>query len=185
MARFPPSIFYKIYTHGNVVDLGSFAPREYHLERMSQEQGLALPGGGGILHPHRRSIMWASTLSFFSSDFQVPLHQLGFSSKRPRIPFLGDRTTRGLRDECSSTPNKPPTPGIFTLPVSCPAEPRPPFCSAFGAAQGTLVGTAGWKTMVGARWRCGLPRRGWSTRRADGALGGGGPEGDRTRARME
>eukprot|EP00913_Durusdinium_trenchii_P033136 g31022.t2 len=45
--RFPPSIFYKIYTHGNVVDLGSFAPREYHLERMSQEQGLALPGDLG------------------------------------------------------------------------------------------------------------------------------------------
>lgn len=45
--RFPSSIFYKIYTHGNVVDLGSFAPREYHLERMSQEQGLALPGDLG------------------------------------------------------------------------------------------------------------------------------------------
>lgn len=51
--RFPPTIFYKIYTHGNVVDLGSFAPREYHLERLSLEQGNILPGawqlwaGGG------------------------------------------------------------------------------------------------------------------------------------------
>lgn len=44
VARFPPTIFYKIYTHGNVVDLGSFAPREYHLERLSQEQGNILPG---------------------------------------------------------------------------------------------------------------------------------------------
>lgn len=29
------------------MDLGSFAPREYHLERMSQEQGLTLPGDLG------------------------------------------------------------------------------------------------------------------------------------------
>ncbi|CAJ1398530.1 unnamed protein product [Effrenium voratum] len=35
---FPPSIFYKIYTHGNVVDLGAFAPRDYHHERVSAEQ---------------------------------------------------------------------------------------------------------------------------------------------------
>ena len=44
LSRFPPTIFYKIYTHGNVVDLGSFAPREYYLERLSQEQGNILPG---------------------------------------------------------------------------------------------------------------------------------------------
>ncbi|CAE7152149.1 Mfi, partial [Symbiodinium pilosum] len=41
---FPPTIYYKIYTHGNVVDLGSFAPRDYHLERQTQETGLAVPG---------------------------------------------------------------------------------------------------------------------------------------------
>lgn len=42
--RFPPTIYYKIYTHGNVVDLGSFAPRDYHLERLNQENGIAVPG---------------------------------------------------------------------------------------------------------------------------------------------
>eukprot|EP00931_Biecheleriopsis_adriatica_P056719 TRINITY_DN33629_c0_g1_i1.p1 TRINITY_DN33629_c0_g1~~TRINITY_DN33629_c0_g1_i1.p1 ORF type:complete len:579 (+),score=84.49 TRINITY_DN33629_c0_g1_i1:70-1806(+) len=31
--RFPPSIYYKIYTHGNIVDLCSFAPRNYHAAR--------------------------------------------------------------------------------------------------------------------------------------------------------
>jgi hypothetical protein len=28
-SRFPPSIYYKIFTHGAVCDLGSFAPRNY------------------------------------------------------------------------------------------------------------------------------------------------------------
>lgn len=32
--RFPPSIYYKIFTHGAVCDLGSFAPRNYAAERL-------------------------------------------------------------------------------------------------------------------------------------------------------
>lgn len=31
--RFPPSIYYKIFTHGAVCDIGSFAPRSYAAER--------------------------------------------------------------------------------------------------------------------------------------------------------
>jgi len=31
--RFPPSIYYKIYTHGTIIDLGSFAPRNYAAKR--------------------------------------------------------------------------------------------------------------------------------------------------------
>mmetsp|Transcript_139744 Transcript_139744/g.243354 ORF Transcript_139744/g.243354 Transcript_139744/m.243354 type:complete len:656 (+) Transcript_139744:112-2079(+) len=37
--KFPPSIYYKIFTHGCVVDLGSFAPRNYAGERMGFPQG--------------------------------------------------------------------------------------------------------------------------------------------------
>jgi len=33
-SRFPPSIYYKIFTHGAVCDLGAFAPRNYAAERM-------------------------------------------------------------------------------------------------------------------------------------------------------
>merc|ERR1719450_708842 len=33
-SRFPPSIYYKIFTHGAVCDLGSFAPRNYAAERL-------------------------------------------------------------------------------------------------------------------------------------------------------
>jgi len=44
-SRFPPTIYYKIYTHGAVVDVGSFAPRNYALER---EIGCKLqPGDAG------------------------------------------------------------------------------------------------------------------------------------------
>jgi hypothetical protein len=32
--RFPPSIYYKIFTHGAVCDMGSFAPRNYAAERL-------------------------------------------------------------------------------------------------------------------------------------------------------
>lgn len=32
--RFPPSIYYKIFTHGAVCDLGAFAPRNYAAERL-------------------------------------------------------------------------------------------------------------------------------------------------------
>lgn len=32
-SKFPPSIYYKVYTHGNVVDICSFAPRNYAAER--------------------------------------------------------------------------------------------------------------------------------------------------------
>ena len=28
-AVFPPTIFYKIYSHGGVTDVGTFAPRDY------------------------------------------------------------------------------------------------------------------------------------------------------------
>jgi len=38
--KFPPSIYYKIYTHGAVVDVGAFAPRNYAAERQMKE---ALP----------------------------------------------------------------------------------------------------------------------------------------------
>lgn len=34
--RFPPSIYYRIYTHGTVVDLGAFAPRNYAAERAGE-----------------------------------------------------------------------------------------------------------------------------------------------------
>eukprot|EP00930_Biecheleria_cincta_P006987 TRINITY_DN108120_c0_g1_i1.p1 TRINITY_DN108120_c0_g1~~TRINITY_DN108120_c0_g1_i1.p1 ORF type:complete len:613 (+),score=87.61 TRINITY_DN108120_c0_g1_i1:114-1952(+) len=43
--RFPPTIYYKIYTHGSVCDLGSFAPRDYARERETQEAGV--PGDRG------------------------------------------------------------------------------------------------------------------------------------------
>jgi hypothetical protein len=36
-SKFPPSIYYKIYTHGAVVDLGAFAPRNYAAERRAKE----------------------------------------------------------------------------------------------------------------------------------------------------
>mmetsp|Transcript_64488 Transcript_64488/g.127502 ORF Transcript_64488/g.127502 Transcript_64488/m.127502 type:complete len:594 (+) Transcript_64488:86-1867(+) len=39
-SKFPPSIYYKIYTHGAVVDVGAFAPRNYAAERRAKE---ALP----------------------------------------------------------------------------------------------------------------------------------------------
>jgi len=39
-SKFPPSIYYKIYTHGAVVDVGAFAPRNYAAERRIKE---ALP----------------------------------------------------------------------------------------------------------------------------------------------
>jgi len=32
-SKFPPSIYFKIYTHGSVVDVGAFAPRNYAAER--------------------------------------------------------------------------------------------------------------------------------------------------------
>lgn len=37
--RFPPSIYYKVYTHGAVVDLGAFAPRDYVAERIGLSKG--------------------------------------------------------------------------------------------------------------------------------------------------
>lgn len=42
--EFPPSIYYKIFTHGPVIDLNAFAPRHYALERaLKMEQAV---GGG-------------------------------------------------------------------------------------------------------------------------------------------
>lgn len=28
--KFPPCIYYKIYVHGNIVDVNAFAPRDYN-----------------------------------------------------------------------------------------------------------------------------------------------------------
>ena len=35
--KFPPLIYYKIFTHGSLCDIGSFAPRDY--QRMKREKG--------------------------------------------------------------------------------------------------------------------------------------------------
>ena len=35
--KFPPLIYYKIFTHGGVVDVNAFAPRDY--ERMKRSKG--------------------------------------------------------------------------------------------------------------------------------------------------
>jgi len=37
-SRFPPAIYYKIYTHGAIVDLGAFAPRNYAAERAGRPE---------------------------------------------------------------------------------------------------------------------------------------------------
>lgn len=42
-SRFPPSIYYKIFTHGKVCDVGAFAPRNYALQRA---YGPAAEGAG-------------------------------------------------------------------------------------------------------------------------------------------
>ena len=34
----PPVVYYKIFTHKSVIDLGSFAPREYFSERLAEEK---------------------------------------------------------------------------------------------------------------------------------------------------
>jgi len=52
-ARWPPSIYYKIYTHGAIVDLCAFAPRNYAGERAVASAaiaaGTANVGEGGVL----------------------------------------------------------------------------------------------------------------------------------------
>jgi hypothetical protein len=35
-ARFPPMIYFKIFTHGSITDIGAFAPRNYAAERMGK-----------------------------------------------------------------------------------------------------------------------------------------------------
>jgi len=38
-SKFPPSIYYKVYTHGAVADIGAFAPRSYAAERLGRSSG--------------------------------------------------------------------------------------------------------------------------------------------------
>ena len=44
---FPPTIYYKIYTHRSVADIGAFAPRDYLLQAMVDRRGLLPPGRRG------------------------------------------------------------------------------------------------------------------------------------------
>jgi len=81
--RFPPTIFYKIYTHGNVVDLGSFAPREYHLERLSQEQGNILPGDLGW-YSRVENNGWRPLAVRFASEGLVDKEVEKFTARRPQ-----------------------------------------------------------------------------------------------------
>lgn len=81
--RFPPTIFYKIYTHGNVVDLGSFAPREYYLERLSQEQGNILPGDLGW-YTRVENNGWRPLAVRFASEGLVDKEVEKFTARRPQ-----------------------------------------------------------------------------------------------------
>ena len=41
--RFPPEVYFKIFTHRPLCDVNSFAPRDYNLERKSE-----ISAAGGI-----------------------------------------------------------------------------------------------------------------------------------------
>jgi len=46
--KFPPSIYYKIYSHINVADIGSFAPRYYTHQQSKQLPGKFIHNNGGL-----------------------------------------------------------------------------------------------------------------------------------------
>jgi len=93
--RFPPTIYYKIYTHGAIVDLCSFAPRNYELERQTNTRGL--PGDAGW-YEREENNGWRPLTVRLSKTSDRVVDEVEKETSRKRVPNFHHSKLRRRQD---------------------------------------------------------------------------------------